>query len=85
VTTIPLDRALLRGSRDQPGCTLTDELFALLRRCIPIRSCSRRGLPCHLPYGRRGGLLPHRFSLACAPKVRGRREPSAVCSLWRYP
>src|SRR5262249_54879139 len=34
--------------------------------CIPIRSCSRRGLPCPLPYGRGGGLLLHRFTIACA-------------------
>lgn len=33
---------------------------------IPIRSCSRRGLPCPLPYGRGGGLLLHRFTIACA-------------------
>lgn len=31
---------------------------------VPIRSCSRRGLPCPLPCGRGGGLLPHRFTLA---------------------
>ncbi len=35
-------------------------------RCIPIRPCSRRGLPCPLPCGRGGGLLPHRFTLAGA-------------------
>ena len=31
---------------------------------IPIRSCSRWGLPCPLPCGRGGALLPHRFTLA---------------------
>ena len=40
-------------------------------RCTPIRSCSRRGLPCRLPYGRRGGLLPHRFTLTIKPQLSG--------------
>ncbi len=30
---------------------------------LPIWSCSVWGLPCHLPYGRRGALLPHLFTL----------------------
>jgi len=49
---------------------------ALTPSVAPIRSCSRRGLPC--PERRRSGgaLLPHPFTLtACA----------AVCFLWRYP
>jgi hypothetical protein len=44
----------MRSATDLPPCG----------RCIPIRSCSRRGLPCPLPCGRGGGLLPHRFTLA---------------------
>lgn len=35
----------------------------------PIRSCSRRGLPCRPRYRGRGELLPHRFTLA--PSERG--------------
>jgi|GEM_PF-6847574 len=59
---MPVARHLLQptrtGSRDAPVVTA-------LRRpnSVPIRSCSRRGLPCLLPYGRSGGLLPHRFTL----------------------
>jgi hypothetical protein len=35
------------------------------RSCaIPIRSCSRWGLPCHACYQPCGGLLPHPFTLA---------------------
>ena len=30
---------------------------------FPIWSCSVRGFACHLPYGRRGALLPHLFTL----------------------
>lgn len=30
---------------------------------IPIRPCSRRGLPCPVCYQPGGGLLPHRFTL----------------------
>src|ERR1700692_2411223 len=32
-------------------------------RAVPIRSCSRWGLPCRRRYRRRGALLPHRFTL----------------------
>ena len=32
-------------------------------RAIPIRSCSRWGLPCRPCYQARGGLLPHPFTL----------------------
>ena len=42
----------------------------------PIRHCSRWGLPCRRRCRRRGGLLHHRFTLACR---------QAVCSLWRFP
>src|SRR5208337_2771988 len=31
---------------------------------VPIRFCSRRGLPCHVCYQPRGALLPHPFTLA---------------------
>lgn len=47
-------------------------------RDVPIRSCSRRGLPCRSCYQARGGLLPHPFTL---PRV----ETQAVCFLWRSP
>src|SRR5438552_17439539 len=33
-------------------------------RAVPIRSCSRWGLPCRRRCRRRGALLPHRFTLA---------------------
>ena len=51
-------------------------------RGVPIRSCSRRGLPCRPGRPVRGGLLPHPFTLAL-PSQRGRSR--AVCFLWRYP
>lgn len=47
-------------------------------RDAPIRSCSRRGLPCRPRYRSRGGLLPHPFTL---PDPAG----PEVCFLWRYP
>jgi hypothetical protein len=52
------------------------------RRGVPIRSCSRRGLPCRLRCRLRGGLLPHLFTLT-APSPGGRRR--AVQSLWHFP
>ncbi len=59
--TIPLRRTLLCAWRDLPGwrCKASVRKTA----SIPIRSCSRWGLPCPLPYGRGGALLPHRFTL----------------------
>ena len=37
---------------------------------IPIRSCSRRGLPCRFRCRSRGGLLPHPFTLTPPPHRR---------------
>jgi hypothetical protein len=37
------------------------------RPSLPIWPCSRWGLPCRIRYRMRGGLLPRRFTLACAP------------------
>ncbi len=44
---------------------------------VPIRSCSWWGLPCLLPYGRSGGLLPHRFTLTSV--IQGSRRRSILC------
>ena len=46
----------------------------------PIRHCSRWGLPCRSGCPSRGGLLPHRFTLACAPRSHRR---SALCCTFR--
>ncbi len=46
---------------DWPGNRLLQRLRAT--RVIPIRSCSRWGLPCRPCCQRRGGLLPHPFTL----------------------
>ena len=45
-------------------------------RAVPIWSCSRWGLPCHLCCQRRGALLPHHFNLAA-----GFRPVSGVISV----
>jgi hypothetical protein len=47
------------------------------RVAIPIRSCSRWGLPCRFRCRTRGALLPHLFTLTCPlplsfPRKRGR-------------
>ena len=44
---------------------------ACARRVIPIRFCSRWGLPCRPCHQRRGGLLPHPFTLT---RSRGNRR-----------
>ena len=47
---------------------------ACARRVIPIRFCSRWGLPCRRCHQRRGGLLPHPFTLT-------RSEPGGLLSV----
>jgi len=37
--------------------------LSAVRQVPPIRSCSRRGLPCHSGHPERGELLPHHFTL----------------------
>ncbi len=37
---------------------------------VPIRSCSRWGLPCQRCYQRCGALLPHPFTLTCTRSCR---------------
>ena len=50
---------------------------------VPIRSCSRRGLPCRRRCRRRGALLPHPFTLARGfPRGYGPGGARAVCFLW---
>jgi hypothetical protein len=48
----------------------TDRL-TFVRHAVPIRFCSRWGLPCHPCYQRRGGLLPHPFTLTPSFLVSG--------------
>lgn len=87
VATIPLGRALRRASSNPPE-RRTRRRLAVSRRVVPIRSCSRWGLPCRSRCRSRGGLLPHRFTLTrerhrCA--ARREADPRAVCSLWHCP
>ena len=67
------------GSRHDPEALC---VFTRRPRAVPIRSCSRWGLPCRRRYRQRGALLPHRFTLAVPSRCRAEQ---AVCSLWHYP
>ena len=75
----PVSRVLSRALRPlgdhSSGTALADRLARPTRTeresapasflaSVPIRSCSRRGLPCHPCRQERGGLLPHPFTLA---------------------
>jgi hypothetical protein len=84
VTAIPLGRRLRGASGNLPGRPDSDTSPGHHRlradaRAVPIRSCSRWGLPCRFRCRKRGALLPHHFTLA-APL----RE-FAVSSLWHFP
>jgi hypothetical protein len=50
-------------------------------RAVPIRSCSRWGLPCRRRCRRRGALLPHHFTLTAV----NANTAAAVCFLWHCP
>ena len=63
------------GSGHDPEATLSRK-----PRAVPIRSCSRWGLPCRRRCRRRGALLPHHFTLATANNC-----TAAVCFLWHCP
>ena len=63
------------------GLTSPSRCFRLHERArvaVPIRSCSRCGLPCRFRCRNRGALLPHLFTLASS-------EEEAVRSLWHCP
>jgi len=53
------------------------------RVAVPIRFCSRCGLPCRFRCRTRGALLPHLFTLTAPKPPKGRRR--AVRSLWHCP
>ena len=73
---IPLDRPLLAGSRDLPGrLGPARPCRGKPRRDVPIRSCSRRGLPCRPRHRVRGGLLPHPFTLPLLRRRLRRASP----------
>ena len=74
-------RAAIAGRLVQPTRTTPRRRVSEakdLRSVVPIRFCSRRGLPCRRRRRPRGALLPHPFTLA--PGI-----PKAVCFLWRFP
>jgi len=78
---IHLGHPLPDASRDQPGRRRGNPLGQsrgprlpkerMVGPAIPIRSCSRWGLPCHPRCRRRGALLPHPFTLTA-----GRPSPA---------
>jgi hypothetical protein len=77
-------RPALAGRLVQPTRTTGPAKPAGARKrqhVVPIRSCSRRGLPCRPRRRVRGGLLPHPFTLT---RLRQRLR-RAVCFLWRFP
>ncbi len=79
---------LCDASRNAPDATNPNDgagmPFLVARKreaAVPIRSCSRWGLPCRPCCQGRGALLPHRFALACG----SRTLAQAVCFLWHCP
>ena len=77
VTAIPLGRRLPGASSNLPGRPDPDTDPELAPRAVPIRSCSRWGLPCRRRCRRRGALLPHPFTLTAT--IRNVPRRSALC------
>ncbi len=76
---IPLGWMSPSNSSDLPAGSVGSTLAACAVR-RPIWSCSLGGLPCPSCCQSGGGLLPHRFTLACDPKIHRR---SALCCTFR--
>jgi hypothetical protein len=76
VTAIPLVRRLPGASCNLPERQIRTDP-GLAPRAVPIRSCSRWGLPCRCRCRKRGALLPHRFTLTAAIRYAPRR--SVLC------
>lgn len=69
VTVITLDQPLPAGSADRfLHQQATYPLWISGPNTQHTWSCRRWGLPCRHCRQRRGALLPHRFTLTCAPK-----------------
>jgi len=66
-----------RTAARKPACPLPRH-----RTAVPIRSCSRWGLPCPHRCRRGGALLPHPFTLTLQKAARFGR---AVFFLWHFP
>src|ERR1700722_5651906 len=80
-TIIPLGRTSRCGSSNLPEGSHSNRLAPIGTERVPLRkrklsgpgqpappiwSCTTRGLPCRRHCWRRGGLLPHLFTLTCA-------------------
>ena len=76
VTAIPLVRRLPGASCNLPERQIRTDP-RLSPRAVPIRFCSRWGLPCRRRCRKRGALLPHRFTLTAAIRYAPRR--SVLC------
>jgi hypothetical protein len=72
------------GRLTQPTRTAAWKYAWLPRKpAVPIRFCSRWGLPCHVCYQTCGALLPHPFTLTS--RTRSKPAGEAVYSLWHFP
>src|SRR5271154_4296253 len=72
----PVTRRLQQPTRTaDPDIDLSigQRLRATKTRAVPIRSCSRWGLPCRRRCRRRGALLPHLFTLTAGIRNAPRR------------
>ena len=78
VTAIPLARRSPGASSNLPERLIRTDPAPEGDYAVPIRSCSRWGLPCRRRCRRRGALLPHRFTLTAGDTRRCPRR-SVLC------
>ena len=62
----PVARRLKQPTRTAGSGHNPEAALSRQPRAVPIRSCSRWGLPCRRRCCRRGALLPHHFTLTAA-------------------
>ena len=73
----PVARRLKQPTRTAGSGHRSRDSACARPRAVPIRSCSRWGLPCRFRRRTRGALLPHPFTLAAAKRYAPRR--SSLC------
>ena len=81
----PVARRLKRPTRTAESGPIPKQVRTHQPRAVPIRSCSRWGLPCRWRHRQCGALLPHLFTLTAANATRRGGMFSVALSLGSHP
>ena len=81
----PVARRLKQPTRTAESGPIPKQVRTHQPRAVPIRSCSRWGLPCRWRHRQCGALLPHLFTLTAANATRRGGMFSVALSLGSHP